>query len=293
MKIMGQTAKEFGVDTLYDILGSIAYALGVHVFTAPNQIAPGGVVGVATLANYLSNGRLPIGTVSLVINIPILLLAYRFLGKHFTNKTLKTLLISTVMLDVVAAPLPVYTGNPILVALFGGVLIGAGLALVFMRGSTTGGGDIAARLLQMRMPYLPIGRAILIVDCAVLLVAALVYRQLESAMYGLITIFATTRVIDSMLYGLDAGRMVLVVSDRSEEIADGIIEVLDRTATLLHARGAYKKTEQLMLLSAVRKEEFHKLRDMVHRIDPNAFIIVAEAGEIIGEGFKPLKDPHT
>lgn len=293
MKIAGQAPKEFLVDTLYDILGSIAYALGVHVFTAPNHIAPGGVVGVATLANYLSDGRLPIGTVSLIINIPLILLAYRLIGVRFTNKTLKTLLISTVMLDFVVAPLPVYMGNPILVALFGGVLIGAGLALVFMRGSTTGGGDIAARLLQMRMPYLPIGRAILIVDCVVLLAAAAVYQQLESAMYGLITIFATTRVIDSMLYGLDAGRMVLVVSDHSEEIAQGVIDVLDRSATLLHARGAYKKTDKFMMLSAVRKEEFHKLRDLVHRIDPHAFVIVAEAGEIMGEGFKPIKEQQN
>ena len=292
MKLTGSTVRTWIVDVLFDVMGSIAYALGVHVFTAPNHIAPGGVVGVATLANYLSGERIPIGTASLVLNIPLILLAYRFLGARFANKTLKTLLISTLILDVAMKPLPVYTGNPILVALFGGVLIGAGLALVFMRGSTTGGGDIAARLLQMRYPYFSIGRAMLIIDFVVLLASAVVYQQLESAMYGLITIFATSRVLDSILYGLDAGRMVLVVSDHSEEIADGVIAMLDRSATLLHARGAYTKNDKFMMLSAVRKDEFHKLKDLVHRIDPGAFMIVAEAGEILGEGFKPIKEQH-
>ncbi|WP_312640586.1 YitT family protein [Hydrogenoanaerobacterium sp.] len=284
------TAVQFKVwltDIIFDIVGASLYAVGVHMFTAPNHIAPGGVTGIATIVNYLWG--IPIGTVSLLINIPLLFLSFQLLGKSMTVKTLKSVLVMSLVLDVMGIFLPPYTKNPLLAALFGGVGIGAGLALIFMRGATTGGTDIVARLLQRKFPYLPIGRAMLMVDCVVLITSSFVYQQLESALYGLITIFTCSRVLDSLLYGVDVGKMVLVISEKSEEISKVIIHDLDRGATLLAGKGAYSGNDKYVVLSAVRKNQFHKLKNMVYDVDPRAFIIVAEAGEIMGEGFKPIQ----
>ncbi|RPF48322.1 uncharacterized membrane-anchored protein YitT (DUF2179 family) [Hydrogenoanaerobacterium saccharovorans] len=286
--LSAEQAKVWLTDILFDIAGSTLYAVGVHMFTAPNHIAPGGVTGIATMINYLLGA--PIGTVSLLINIPLLFLSFKLLGKAMTVKTLKSVFIMSLILNVMNFILPVYTKNPLLAALFGGVGIGAGLAIIFMRGGTTGGTDIAARLLQLKFPYIPMGRAMLLVDCVVLITSSFVYRQLESALYGLIAIFTCTRVLDSLLYGVDVGKMVLVISEKSQEISKAIINDLDRGATLLAGKGAYSGNDKYVVLSAVRKNQFHKLKNLVYDIDPRAFIIVAEAGEIMGEGFKPIQN---
>jgi len=286
--LSAEQAKVWLTDILFDIAGSTLYAVGVHMFTAPNHIAPGGVTGIATMINYLLGA--PIGTVSLLINIPLLFLSFKLLGKAMTVKTLKSVFIMSLILNVMNFILPAYTKNPLLAALFGGVGIGAGLAIIFMRGGTTGGTDIAARLLQLKFPYIPMGRAMLLVDCVVLITSSFVYRQLESALYGLIAIFTCTRVLDSLLYGVDVGKMVLVISEKSQEISKAIINDLDRGATLLAGKGAYSGNDKYVVLSAVRKNQFHKLKKLVYDIDPRAFIIVAEAGEIMGEGFKPIQN---
>lgn len=288
-RLTSEQTKTWATDVLYDLIGAIIYAVSVHMFTAPNHIAPGGVTGIATLVNYLVSSA-QIGTVSLLINIPLLLLSYRFLGKSMTIKTLKSVLIMSVVIDLTGLFLPAYTDNPLLAALFGGVGIGAGLAVIFMRGGTTGGTDIAGRLLQLKFPHLPIGRAMMLVDCTVLFASSLVYGKLESALYGLIAIFTCSRVLDSLLYGMDVGKMALVVSDKNEEISKAIIEELDRGVTLLAGKGGYSGQERYVLMTAVRKNQFHKLKKLVSTIDPGAFLIVAEAGEIMGEGFRSIHD---
>lgn len=288
-RLTAAQVKIWTIDVLYDLVGASIYAVAVHMFTAPNHIAPGGVTGIATLVNYLFSGA-QIGTVSLIINIPLLMLSYRFLGKAMTMKTLKSVLIMALMMDFSGLFLPPYTDNPLLAALFGGVGIGAGLAIIFMRGATTGGTDIAARLLQLKYPHIPIGRAMMLVDCVVLGASFLVFGTLEAALYGLIAIFTCSRVLDSLLYGMDVGKMALVVSDKSEEISRQIIDQLDRGATLLAGKGAYSGQERYVVMSAVRKNEFHKLKKLVCEIDPSAFIIVAEVGEIMGEGFRSIQD---
>ncbi|MEG2537215.1 MAG: YitT family protein [Hydrogenoanaerobacterium sp.] len=287
-KLTAQQLKVLFIDILFDIGGSILYSVGVSMFTAPNHIAPGGVTGIATLINYLFSA--PIGTVTFLINIPLLFLSYKFLGKSMTLKTIKSVAIMSVCLNASAVLLPPYISNPLLAALFGGVGIGAGLAIIFMRGATTGGTDIAARLLQRKFPFLPIGRAMMLVDCTVLITSSFVYGQLESALYGMIALFTCSRVLDSVLYGIDVGRMVFIISEKNEEISKVIINDLDRGATLLSGRGAYSGSEKTVVLSAVRKNQFHLLKTLVYNIDPSAFIIVAEAGEILGEGFKAIDD---
>ncbi len=276
----------YAVDVGTDIIGTSLMAFGIKVFSAPNHIAPGGVTGIATLVNYLSG--LPIGMLVLIMNIPLLIVGYRFLGKRFTFNTLRTLVISTVMMDYVLAFLPAYTGDPLLAALFGGVLSGSGVGLIFSRGSTTGGSDIVTKLILKKYPYISTGKIILVINASVLLSAALVYNNIETALYGLIMTFTSGKMIDAILYGFDMGEFVVIISRKGEEIAQAILSNMHRGATLLNGMGAYTKAETQVLFCVVRKQELYRLKKTVEDIDSHAFVIVTEAGEILGKGFKAI-----
>ncbi|MBQ7082160.1 MAG: YitT family protein [Oscillospiraceae bacterium] len=278
--------KNILIDCLYDALGSLLYGIGIICFTAPNHVAPGGVSGIATLVNYVTD--LPIGLVNFCINVPLVIIGFIVLGKAFTAKTFKSVIIMSFVLDYVVIHFPLYTGDVLLASLFGGVAMGAGLALVFMRGSTTGGTDILAKLIQLKAPHVPIGRMLLILDCFVLLAAAVVYGNIDASLFGLIAMFASAQVMDNILYGLENGKMVHIVSLKNDEIAKDIIAHLNRSATILKSRGAYSGAETDTIMVVVRKTEYFKLKTLVHSHDPNAFMIVTEAGEIIGEGWKPI-----
>ncbi len=268
--------KTFCVDCLYDVVGSLIYGVGILCFTAPNQVAPGGVSGVATLINFVTG--LPIGAMNFAINVPLVIIGFLILGKTFTAKTLKSVVIMSAVLDYVVVYFPTYTGNALLASLFGGVCMGAGLAVVFMRGSTTGGSDILGKLLQLKAPHIPIGRMMLILDCFVLAAAAIVYRNIEASLIGLIAMYASAQVMDGILYGLENGKLVHIVSTQNDEITKDIIAHLNRSATILKGRGAYSGTEMDVIMVVVRKTEFFKLKTLVHSHDPNAFIVVTEAG---------------
>lgn len=190
------------------------------------------------------------------------------------------------VLDYVVVYFPTYTGNALLASLFGGVCMGAGLAVVFMRGSTTGGSDILGKLLQLKAPHIRLAE-MLILDC-LFCAAAIVYRNIEASLFGLIAMYASAQVMDGILYGLENGKLVHIVSTQNDEITKDIIAHLNRSATILKGRGAYSGTEMDVIMVVVRKTEFFKLKTLVHSHDPNAFIVVTEAGEIIGEGWKPI-----
>jgi len=277
--------REYLTDILFDLVGSLLFATGVNLFTLPNHIAPGGVTGISTICNHLF--AIPVGLTSLLVNLPLLLIAWRKIGAGFALRTLKTVLIVSTVLDLQAAFGLSYTGDPLLASLFGGLLIGAGLALVFMRGSTTGGSDIVSRLVRLRWPHLQMGRVLMLADLAVILLAALVFRQLETALYGIIVVYTTGRTVDAILYGMDQGRMVLIVTNCEKEISRSILTELSRGVTVLDGRGAFSDQPRPVLLCAVRKTQFYALKRIVRTIDPSAFLIVTEAGEIVGQGFKP------
>ena len=276
--------KKWLLDILHDIAGGLLFAVATQCFNAPNNIAPGGVSGISILINHLFG--VPISVMSLLLNIPLLLAAFFLLGRKFTYKTMKTVLIMTLMLEVAGRVFPQYHGNTILAALYGGVFSGIGLAVVFMRGSTTGGTDIIARLLQLKLPYLPVGRLLLMVDACVLIGAAIVYKNIESALYAMIAIFTGTRLVDSILYGLDTGKVLLIISEKHGSISKIIETQLHRGCTLLQGSGTYTGQERPVLMCAVRKQQFYELKTLVHGIDPTAFIMVLEANEVLGQGFK-------
>lgn len=271
--------------TLY-LAGSALYALSVNVFTAPNQIAPGGVTGAATLLNYLFH--LPIGAMILVINLPLFAASWRRLGRGFTLRTGAVTVLVSVIIDATAPFLPAFHGEKILTAVFGGVLAGAGLGLIYMRGATTGGSEIVARLLERRLHHIPIGRLILLVDAVVVAASALVYRNLESALFAMVLIFVSTSLMDMLIYGGDAGKMLLVMSRQEQAIADAIMAEMHRGVTMLNATGAYTGGQRRVVLCAVRRSEMYQLRTLVERIDPDAFMIVVSTDEVLGEGFKQI-----
>lgn len=274
-------------DILFDIVGCGLLAVGITYFNAPNNIAPGGVTGISIMINYLTG--MPISALTLMLNIPLLILAWIFLGHEFTLKTLKSVMILTLMLEIAGKLFPHgYQENPLLAALYGGVVGGIGIGLVFMRTSTTGGTDIASRLLQLKFPGMSVGKLILCVDAFVLLTAAIVYQNIENALLGLIALFSSTTVIDSLLYGLDTGKFMMIMTMKPDELTAEVNRRLGRGCTLLDGRGSFTKREQPVVLCVVRKAQYFELKRIVHGIDPAAFMVALEASEIIGEGFKDI-----
>jgi len=283
--LVKKTKKEWIVDIIYDFIGALLQAIGIHCFISPCNIAPGGVSGLAILLNRFI--AIPIGTLVLIINVPLIIMAYIYLGRKFTFKTLKTLLISSLVLDFFVTPFfPQYVGDRLIGSLFGGIFVGLALALVFMRGTTTGGADIAGKLLQMKFPYMQTGYALMLIDFVVIGVSILVFRNIESALYGIISMVCTNQAIDMILYGKDKGTMVTVVSPYNEKIAEEIMDQLDRGVTFLKSRGAYSKKDTETLLCVVDKRQFYQVKNIIDEIDSSAFIIVSETKETFGEGFK-------
>ena len=279
-------AKTLALDGLFFVAGALIDAVAVNVFTAPNHIAPGGITGIGTMLNYLF--QTPIGMVNMIINIPIVIWAILEIGYKLVAKSIAAIIIFSVAIDTLALWLPAYDGNPFLAAIFGGVLEGIGLALVFMRGSTTGGTDMIARLLGKHFRHLSMGKLMLAVDLVVIAASALVYQKLESALYAIIAIFVSTRIIDTLLYGTDSGngKLYFIISKKSDEIRQRILEDIDRGVTIIPIQGGYSGRDGEMLLCAVRRYEVTKINDIIHTADRDAFVIVGEAGEITGEGFR-------
>jgi len=271
-------------DLLYNIAGSLLIAIGIYSFSEKINVAPGGVSGIAIMTKYLTG--LPIGGVSLFINIPLLVVAYKYIGKTFAIKTLYTILIYTVIIDGIVTPFfPQYDGDRIIGAIFGGLIIGAGLGLVFTRGASTGGTDIIGYLVEKKYPHIPIGKALLFVDCIILAVSVFVFKNIESALYGVVMLYAQSMVINKLVYGAEKGRNLFIISSQNEKIAQRILSERDRGATFIDGHGAYSKKPTHILMCVVRVWEYHYIKEIVYQEDPSAFVIATEAEHIIGEGF--------
>lgn len=274
----------FLIQVLITILGTGIYALGVYAFTAPNQIAPGGVTGISTVLNYLF--QVPIGLMNALINVPLIIVGYIFLGKHFILKTLISVVSFTVIYDYVLKYLPQFKGDPLLAALFGGVLIGVGLGVTFICEGSTGGLDITSKVIQKKFPHLPIGKVVFCSDLIVISIAALAFKDITTAMYAIIAMFVSSKVIDTVLYGMDLGKMVLIITAHGDEMAKRLMERMERGVTKLDSVGAYTNEQNQTLVCAVRQNEYHRLKRLVQDVDSNAFMIVTTSSEVVGFGFQ-------
>ena len=274
----------FLIDLLFYIAGGMIYSVAVLLFLTENEISPGGLTGIATILNYLFS--LPIGTVVFILNIPLLAAGFIKFGGVFIAKTAVATAVMSLTLDISGLFMPKMKIDPILAALFGGLLMGLGISLFMLRGATTGGTDIIAKLINRKFPHLTVGRLMLAADAAVVGLSALVYKNMESALYAVIAIYASSRVMDLILYGADRGKIIYVITDNAKELSDSIMSLINRGVTLLDVTGAYTGTKRQMLMCTVRRHEVAAVCRLATSCDKNAFIIVGEAGEVLGEGFK-------
>lgn len=273
------------VDYLIIFVGAVLYAASVNTFTAPNDIAPGGLTGISTMLNHLFS--LPIGITILVLNIPLFIWGAIENGRRFLTKTVIATVLVSVIIDVMAPFSYTYQGDTLLAAIFGGIMSGLGLACIFFRGGTTGGVDIIARNVHKRAPHISMGTVILIADAFILVMAGFVYQSIESALYAVITIFLSSKLIDTVIFGFahDNGKLMFIVTDNYNEMSQQIMDRVGRGVTLLDAQGAYSNNDKKVLLCAVRPSQVHKIKSLVSSVDENAFIVVTTATAISGKGF--------
>lgn len=264
-------------------LGSALFALGFALFLIPNDINTGGISGLAMILRELL-GFGSVGSLTLIINIPLFLIGGLKIGKRFFAGSLVGMIVSSVLMDVFTM-ISVQTPDPLLGGLYGGVLCGAGLGLVFMAGASTGGSDIVVRLVKKKYRNLPIGRISMIFDTVVVLLTGVVFRDVSKALYSGVVVFVCGQVIDAVVYRFDYSRVALIISREHEAIARAIGEKLDRGATYLHGAGSYSGQNMEIVLTVVRKGQLAELKELVMDIDRSAFVIVQEAHQVLGDGF--------
>ncbi len=256
------------------------------MFVNPARLSAGGITGLATVLNELTN--IPIGFSILVLNIPIIIAAAITFGKKFIIRTSIVTIIFSVVIDIAGAVLKPHYIEPILAAIFGGILMGAGLSIIMYKGSTTGGVDILAKLINRKLPTVSIGHCILLLDLAVILLNSIVYKSLESMLYTIISLFISAKVIDFVIYGAKTCKVIYVISPENNQIAKNILQNVNRGVTLIKTKGAYTNLERDMLMCVVRRHQATRVMEIIRNIDTSAFVIVSEASEVNGNGFEQI-----
>ena len=268
---------------LVTIAGSALFAFGFAAFLMPNALNAGGISGLAQILVELTEIG-TVGIVSIVINLPLFILSGLKIGRKFFAGSLVGMIVSSVLIDLLGA-VEFPTVEPLVAVLYGGVLCGLGLGMVFVCGASTGGSDILVRLLKLHWRNVPIGQISMTFDFVVVALTGIVYGDVTKALYTGITVFVTGQVLDAVIYRFDYSKVALIISDEYELIAQRIGEQLDRGATFLQGEGSYSHRQTKVVLAAVKKQQVAELKELVTRIDPNAFIIVQEAHQVLGDGF--------
>ena len=265
------------------IVGSTIFALGFSLFLAPNDMNPGGISGLSmVLVELLHFGS--VGSLSILINMPLFVLGGLKIGRRFFAGSLLGMLLSSVLIDAFSL---IEMGNvePLMAALYGGLICGFGLGVVFVCGTSTGGSDILVRLLKLKYRNVPIGQIAMTFDVVVVVLTGLVFHDVSKALYTGVSVFICGKVVDAVVYRFDYSKVALIISSQYEQIAHEIGVKLDRGATFLHAEGSYSHKQTKVVLAAVKKQQVAELKELVVHLDPNAFIIVQEAHQVLGDGF--------
>ncbi len=284
--VLSQGRKKY-TDYIAIAVGTFLLAFSISVFFEPFNLVTGGVSGLGIIIKSLSaniiEGGIPVGVTNAVLNVPLFLLALLIKGKGFGFKSLlSTVLLSVFLLLTSRISLPV--NNMLLSTVYGGVIGGIGLGLVFSAYATTGGTDLAGALLQKLFPHVSVATLMLIIDWTIIFIGMLVFG-IEKSMYAIIAVFITARVIDTILDGLRVAKAAFIISDKPDEVAKNIMETTDRGATALYGKGMWSKNDKEVLLCVVSKREIVKLKEIVKLTDKKAFVIVTDVKEVLGEGF--------
>lgn len=277
--------KQFGYvyDILKIIIGCAIFSIGFNLFLIPNNLNAGGLSGLAmVLVHLIGRGR--IGMITALINLPLFALAGLKIGKKFFVGSLIGMVFSSVFIDLFAR-LPVPETEPLIGALYGGVICGIGLGIVFTTGASTGGSDIVVRLLKLKYQNAPIGSIAFCFDACVVVISSIVFQDISVALYSGVAAFLTGKVIDAVVYRFDYSKVALVITKEYDNIAKAISDELGRGVTFLHGEGSYTGIQTKVILTAVRKQQLADLKRLVTECDPNAFVIVQEAHQVLGDGF--------
>ncbi|WP_130807717.1 YitT family protein [Senegalia massiliensis] len=275
------------IDYVAITFGTIIMALSLNMFLGPNTIAPGGVSGIAIVIQKITNGFVKIEITNLLINIPLFIGGVLVLGKSFGAKTLYATIGLSFFVKVF--PNSVATNNLLLASIFGGLLIGIGIGIIFRFGGTTGGTDLGAAIINKYFPGLSIPKIMMSIDLMVVVFAGLVDKKLDTALYSIISLYILVKVIDQILEGLSYSKAFLIISNNPEKLGSAILKEIDRGATILKGKGMYTGNDRNVLLCVVNRAEITKLKNLINKLDKNAFVMVTEIHEVLGEGFTEIK----
>lgn len=264
------------------LFGVILLSVSISSFCVPNRIVSGGVSGIATVIFYLF--KIPVGITYYAINIIFLAFGYKALGKSFVAKTLVCAGLTSIFSDIFAS-LPPITNDPLLAAIFGGVLGGTGIGLTLIENASTGGTDVAARLVQSKFAHIPIGKLLLAVDFVVIAVSYLTFGNIELTLYGILSLAVSSASVDMLIAKMNESKLVFVISDMGNEIVERYVKKSNRGATVIDVFGAFTGNRKNMLIFAIKEYELPLFKKRITEIDENAFIVFSESQQIIGNGF--------
>lgn len=277
-------------NVLFIAIGAAIFALGFDLFLAPNQIGAGGVSGLGMVIHAFVP-VISVGLFSILVNIPLFLLGYRFVGRKFFWGSLVGMLVSSVLLDLFAL-LPEVPTEPLLGAIYGGLLVGVGCGIVFMQGASTGGSDIAARLLKCKFPNMSMGRLMLLVDMTIAVITGIAFRDINKVLYCIVALFVSSEAMDAVIYRFDYSYVAMIITDQDEMIRNAIDLRLERGCTYLKGEGAYTGQPKNVIYCAIKRQQVAELKELVMEADPNAFFVLQEAHQVLGEGFERYSKHH-
>lgn len=271
------------------VVGGAIYGVGFQFFMYPNSIVSGGVVGISMIINHFTH--FPVGVMTILMNIPLFIIAWRHFGLNFLLGSLAGMAVSSAFVDIFALTDIVLTTDPMLACIIGGAIKGAGLGIIYYVGATAGGVDIVAKLIRQRKPHINFGTILLIMDVGVIIIYALILGKYESAMYSVIAMFVVSKVIDLALYGTDTSSLCYIISENSEELIKGIITgPLRRGVTILEGEGAYSHRQKHIIMCVIKRTQIPELRRLVRGLDEHAFFIVTDAKNVFGNGFENISE---
>ena len=282
-----ENAKKICKDILVDCIGAFFIAVSVYVFAKSANFAPGGINGASVIINKLF--KLPIGTVSLFLNIPIIIISYKYLGFKFFIKSIRTMIICAFFMDYVVPFIPAYEGDKLLASIFTGGLGGIGYALIYMRGSSTGGSDFLIMTFKKLMPHRSIGQIAQTIDGSVIIIGGFIFG-VDAVLYGIICTIISSVVVDKIMYGENSGKLAIIITDNGEAISKNIDEEVKRGSTIINAIGSYTRKDKHIILCACSKNQVYTIRKLIRKIDNKALMIITEYNEVYGYGFLDL---HT
>ncbi len=272
-------------NALLILLGCIITGLAYALFLIPHHFVPGGVSGIAIILNYFA--ALPVGALIIVLNVPVFLLGLRTMGKKYVLNSLAGMVVSSVLIDLFnrVIKLPSATDNPVLASIYGGVMLGVGLGIVFRGRASTGGSDIIGMILS-KYTGMSLGYGIMVTDFVIISASGFALHSLEAPLYGYLVLFLSTKVIDMILEGWNYSKLVIITSTRTDEIADYILRGLDRSGTALRSRSLYLNREGEIILTVIHRKQLADLRNFIKKTDPEAFVIINDTYDVLGRGFK-------